>query len=138
MDSARGCLPEGLSAWPVADPTSLHDIGCFAWFTVADPIALSKLLAYGLRHRPDALGVTLDAHGWARLDDVLAGVRARRGFGDVTVAEVEALARGGGRGPWSGGSESVVVILSDGRGGQATSSLWALSTSLGLSSCLVS
>jgi putative RNA 2'-phosphotransferase len=66
-------------------------------FTVADPVALSKLLAYGLRHRPDALGVTLDAHGWARLDHVLAGVRACRGFGDVTAAEVEALARGGSR-----------------------------------------
>jgi|GEM_PF-5067991 len=42
------------------------------------------------------------------------------------------------RGPWSGGNESVVVILSDGAGGQATSSLCARSTSFGLSSCPVS
>ena len=43
-----------------------------------------------------------------------------------------------GRAPRSGGNESVVVILSGGRGGQATSSLCAPSTSFGLSSCLVS
>jgi putative RNA 2'-phosphotransferase len=60
-------------------------------------VALSKLLAYGLRHRPVEFGVTLDAHGWARLDDVLAGVRAHRGFVDVTAADIEALARGGSR-----------------------------------------
>ncbi len=43
-----------------------------------------------------------------------------------------------GRGPGSGGNESAVVILSGVAGGQATSSLWALSTSFGCSSCLVS
>jgi putative RNA 2'-phosphotransferase len=33
---------------------------------------LSKFLSYVLRHRPDSIGVTLHAQGWANLDDLLA------------------------------------------------------------------
>ncbi|MBL4848979.1 MAG: NUDIX domain-containing protein [Planctomycetes bacterium] len=35
---------------------------------------LSKLLAYLLRHKPDAAGVTLDSEGWVDLDLLIAGV----------------------------------------------------------------
>jgi putative RNA 2'-phosphotransferase len=41
-------------------------------------VSLSKLLSLALRHDPDALGLELDAHGYASVDDVLAGL-ARRG-----------------------------------------------------------
>jgi putative RNA 2'-phosphotransferase len=38
-----------------------------------DPIlATSKLLSYVLRHRPDSVGLALDAHGWAEVDELLA------------------------------------------------------------------
>jgi putative RNA 2'-phosphotransferase len=38
-----------------------------------DPIvAASKLLSYVLRHRPDSIGLALDAHGWAEVDELLA------------------------------------------------------------------
>lgn len=38
-----------------------------------DPLfATSKLLSYVLRHRPDSIGLTLDANGWATVDDLLA------------------------------------------------------------------
>jgi putative RNA 2'-phosphotransferase len=38
-----------------------------------DPIvATSKLLSYVLRHRPDSIGLQLDAQGWAAVDDLLA------------------------------------------------------------------
>ena len=36
---------------------------------------LGKLLAYVLRHRPDAAGVALDAAGWVDLDELVAGLR---------------------------------------------------------------
>lgn len=40
---------------------------------------ISKYLARHLRHRPERIGLTLDAHGWADIDDLLeAG--ARDGF----------------------------------------------------------
>jgi 8-oxo-dGTP pyrophosphatase MutT (NUDIX family) len=35
---------------------------------------LSKLLAYLLRHKPDAAGVTLDPEGWVNLDVLIAGI----------------------------------------------------------------
>lgn len=35
---------------------------------------LSKLLAYLLRHKPDAAGVSLDAEGWVNLDALISGV----------------------------------------------------------------
>jgi len=38
-----------------------------------DPIvATSKLLSYVLRHRPDSIGLVLDAHGWAEVGALLA------------------------------------------------------------------
>jgi putative RNA 2'-phosphotransferase len=35
-------------------------------------VATSKLLSYVLRHRPDSLGLALDEHGWAVVDELLA------------------------------------------------------------------
>jgi putative RNA 2'-phosphotransferase len=35
-------------------------------------LATSKLLSYVLRHRPDSVGLALDAHGWADVDELLA------------------------------------------------------------------
>lgn len=37
---------------------------------------VSKRLAYVLRHRPDSVGVTLDAAGWVPVDDLLSGLVA--------------------------------------------------------------
>ena len=40
-------------------------------------VALSKWLSYALRHRPDAVGLALDANGWAEVSDVLRAARAQ-------------------------------------------------------------
>lgn len=40
-------------------------------------LKLSKLMSYGLRHRPDELGLELDPQGWVSVDALLAGLRAR-------------------------------------------------------------
>lgn len=34
-------------------------------------VTISKFLSYVLRHRPDAIGLTLDENGWAETDDLL-------------------------------------------------------------------
>ena len=47
----------------------------------------SRALALALRHRPDTLGLTLDAQGWASVDAVLAGLR-------ITEDELHALVEG--------------------------------------------
>jgi putative RNA 2'-phosphotransferase len=40
-------------------------------------VRLSKLLAFGLRHRPDALGLQLDAAGWVDVDRVVESLAAK-------------------------------------------------------------
>lgn len=35
---------------------------------------IGKLLAYILRHNPQSVGITLDAHGWADVDELIAGI----------------------------------------------------------------
>jgi putative RNA 2'-phosphotransferase len=39
--------------------------------------ALSKLMSYILRHDPESVGVSLDSEGWARIGDLVQGIRAR-------------------------------------------------------------
>jgi len=42
-----------------------------------DPVvATSKLLSYVLRHRPDSIGLALDAHGWVEVGELLARLEA--------------------------------------------------------------
>jgi len=49
-------------------------------------LRVSKLLAFGLRHEPAALGLALDEAGWASVPAVLAGLAARGEV--VTPAEL--------------------------------------------------
>ena len=37
-------------------------------------VRLSKKISKALRHKPESLGLTLDEHGWAKVDDLLAGL----------------------------------------------------------------
>jgi len=41
-----------------------------------DNIQLSKFLSYVLRHKPDAIGLTLDTQGWASIDELIAKANA--------------------------------------------------------------
>ena len=34
----------------------------------------SKFISLILRHKPDVIGITLDEHGWANVDELIAGV----------------------------------------------------------------
>lgn len=53
-----------------------------------DPIIdTSKLLSYVLRHRPDSIGLTLDANGWAKVDELLASCAAHGKTLDHTLLE---------------------------------------------------
>lgn len=35
---------------------------------------ISKFISLILRHKPEVVGITLDEHGWANVDDLIAGV----------------------------------------------------------------
>ncbi|MFF1462054.1 RNA 2'-phosphotransferase [Streptomyces sp. NPDC058330] len=50
-------------------------------------VKVSKYLSRHLRHQPDRIGITLDAHGWVPVDDLLRAC-ARDGFA-VSRAELD-------------------------------------------------
>lgn len=51
-----------------------------------DRTKTGRYIAYLLRHRPDAAGLTLDEHGWAKTEDLLAGTA-------LTMEELEIIVR---------------------------------------------
>ena len=40
----------------------------------AESNATSKFISLILRHKPEAIGITLDEHGWAEVQELIAGV----------------------------------------------------------------
>lgn len=39
-------------------------------------VSLSKYMCLILRHHPEEIGITLDEHGWAEVDELIAGIAA--------------------------------------------------------------
>lgn len=50
----------------------------------------SRFLSLVLRHKPEAAGITLDSHGWAAVDALLAGMAPRH---TLTMAQLEEIVR---------------------------------------------
>ena len=48
----------------------------------------SKFLALILRHKPETIGITLDEHGWANVDVVIAGIGQTRPFSREILEEI--------------------------------------------------
>ena len=48
----------------------------------------SRFMSLILRHRPEEIGITLDAHGWAKVDELIAGIGRSRPF---TMADLERI-----------------------------------------------
>lgn len=46
----------------------------------------SKFISRILRHHPEAIGIKLDEHGWARVDELITGIAKTRKF-DMEVLE---------------------------------------------------
>ncbi len=51
---------------------------------------ISKFLALILRHHPEVIGITLDCHGWARVDELLAGISPKYPIDLKTLEEIVA------------------------------------------------
>ena len=51
---------------------------------------ISKFIALILRHRPEEIGITLDAHGWASVDALVAGISRTVPF---TRSDLEEIVR---------------------------------------------
>lgn len=48
----------------------------------------SKFIALILRHKPEAIGITLDEHGWANVDDLIAGLAQNHPFSMEDLEEI--------------------------------------------------
>ena len=46
----------------------------------------SKFISLVLRHKPDAIGITLDEHGWANVDELIGGIAKQQRF-DIAMLE---------------------------------------------------
>jgi putative RNA 2'-phosphotransferase len=54
-----------------------------------NPAQLSKFISYILRHKPDSIGLTLDAQGWALIDELIDKSKASgAAFGRVDLLKV--------------------------------------------------
>lgn len=50
----------------------------------------SKFLSLILRHKPEVIGISLDEHGWAKVDEVIEGISKTREFNkDILVKIVQ-------------------------------------------------
>lgn len=57
-----------------------------------NPIKTSKFISLVLRHHPEAAGIELDEHGWAKVDELLAGVSEKRNI-NLTMDILEEIVR---------------------------------------------
>ena len=50
----------------------------------------SKFISLILRHRPEVIGIPLDEHGWANVNDLIAGVARQQPFDAAMLDEIVA------------------------------------------------
>lgn len=48
----------------------------------------SKFISLILRHKPEVIGITLDEHGWANVDELIAGIQKTRTFDMEMLEEI--------------------------------------------------
>lgn len=51
----------------------------------------SKFISLVLRHHPEAVGITLDEHGWADVEELIRGIQESRPFDREMLEEIVAL-----------------------------------------------
>lgn len=51
-------------------------------------INTSKFIALILRHKPEVIGIHLDEHGWAKVDELIAGISKTQKFDRTMLEEI--------------------------------------------------
>jgi putative RNA 2'-phosphotransferase len=49
---------------------------------------LGKFISLILRHKPEVIGISLDKHGWAKVDELIAGIAKRTEFNMDMLEEI--------------------------------------------------
>ncbi len=50
----------------------------------------SKFISLILRHKPETIGITLDEHGWANVDELIEGISRTQPFDREMLEEIVA------------------------------------------------
>ena len=74
---------------------------------------ISKFLSLILRHNPSAAGVSLDEHGWANVDELIAGVNAAAGY-SLTMEMLEEIVRTDGKQRYSFNEDHTLIRANQG------------------------
>ncbi|WP_287386743.1 RNA 2'-phosphotransferase, partial [Lachnospira sp.] len=48
----------------------------------------SKFMSLILRHKPETIGISLDEHGWANVDELIAGIAKTHEFSRDILEEI--------------------------------------------------
>ena len=73
----------------------------------------SKFLSLLLRHNPSAVGRSLDEHGWANVDELIAGVNAAGGY-SLTMEMLEEIVRTDGKQRYSFNEDHTLIRANQG------------------------
>ena len=73
----------------------------------------SKFLSLLLRHNPSAAGLSLDEHGWANVDELIAGVNAAGGY-SLTMEMLEEIVRTDGKQRYSFNEDHTLIRANQG------------------------
>ena len=50
----------------------------------------SKFISLILRHKPEAIGISLDEHGWANVEELIAGINRTHPLDRATLEQIVA------------------------------------------------
>ncbi|MBO4687506.1 MAG: RNA 2'-phosphotransferase [Clostridiales bacterium] len=71
----------------------------------------SKYISLILRHKPDVIGITLDEHGWANVDELIAGVSRTH---PLDMAMLEEIVRTDEKGRYSFNEDKTLIRANQG------------------------
>ena len=71
----------------------------------------SKFIALILRHKPEVIGISLDEHGWAEVDALVAGIAKRQPF---TREMLEDIVRTDSKGRYSFNADKTLIRANQG------------------------
>ncbi len=52
----------------------------------------SVFISLILRHKPDVIGITLDEHGWANVQELISGINKTKGY-NIDIPMLEEIVR---------------------------------------------
>lgn len=72
---------------------------------------ISRFLALVLRHKPEAIGITIDKHGWANVADLIEGISKKQAF---SMKMLEEIVRTDEKGRYSFNSDKSLIRANQG------------------------